>query len=277
MAFGKAGEWAEKWLRKGNRLHNRKLPIVIESPDKLHSPLLCLKPPGLAQFDRVLASYSGWCEGPKQNFAMCVQFLVGAYEREKARNKEEVPQEIQKESKHFFYVIEAGRDHVRKYVSKGFPRVFQYTVKLSKARRFETEERAMEFIRGFFIQIASALFAPYADLEGNTTFFHPARNSSYNAFSYPLIITFAPESIITVAERLRQVQIENRPALEVIGRFDSENVFMYLDPPYVLESAVARTLILVITAHCLPPSLKFNLLHHNSSRLPLPSLLRMRI
>ena len=32
-------------------------------------------------------SYSGWCEGPKQNFAMCVQFLVGAYEREKARNK----------------------------------------------------------------------------------------------------------------------------------------------------------------------------------------------
>ena len=30
-------------------------------------------------------SYSGWCEGPKQNFAMCVQFLVGAYEREKAR------------------------------------------------------------------------------------------------------------------------------------------------------------------------------------------------
>ena len=93
-------------------------------------------------------SYSGWCEGTKQNFALCVQFLVGAYDREKARNKEEMPQEIQKES-NFFYVIEAGRDHVRKYVSKGFPRVFQYTVKLSKARRFETEERAMEFIRGF--------------------------------------------------------------------------------------------------------------------------------
>lgn len=45
-----------------------------------------------------------------------------------------------------------------------------------------------------------------------------------------------PESIITVAERLRQVQIENRPALEVIRRFDRENVFMYLDPPYVLET-----------------------------------------
>lgn len=45
-----------------------------------------------------------------------------------------------------------------------------------------------------------------------------------------------PESIIAVAERLRQVQIENRPALEVIGRFDSENVFMYLDPPYILDT-----------------------------------------
>ena len=33
-----------------------------------------------------------------------------------------------------------------------------------------------------------------------------------------------------------RVQIENRPALEVIGRFNSENVFMYLDPPYVLNT-----------------------------------------
>lgn len=94
-------------------------------------------------------SYSGWCEGPRQDFSMCVQFLVNAYEREKARGKAAEPQEIQKESSHFFYVIEAERNRVRKYVSKDFPRVFQYTVKLSKARRFETEERAMEFIRGF--------------------------------------------------------------------------------------------------------------------------------
>ena len=45
-----------------------------------------------------------------------------------------------------------------------------------------------------------------------------------------------PESIIAVAERLRQAQIENRPALEVIRRFDNENVFMYLDPPYILDT-----------------------------------------
>lgn len=30
------------------------------------------------------------------------------------------------------------------------------------------------------------------------------------------------------------VQIENRPALEVIKRFDYDNVFQYWDPPYIL-------------------------------------------
>lgn len=45
-----------------------------------------------------------------------------------------------------------------------------------------------------------------------------------------------PEWIIEVAERLRMVQIEHRPALEVIRRFDFDNVFMYLDPPYLLKT-----------------------------------------
>lgn len=43
-----------------------------------------------------------------------------------------------------------------------------------------------------------------------------------------------PEWIIDIAERFRRVQIENRPALEVIKKFNYENVFMYLDPPYML-------------------------------------------
>lgn len=43
-----------------------------------------------------------------------------------------------------------------------------------------------------------------------------------------------PEWIIDIAERLRKVQIENRPAIEVIERFNYSNVFMYLDPPYLL-------------------------------------------
>lgn len=49
-----------------------------------------------------------------------------------------------------------------------------------------------------------------------------------------------PEWIIDIAERLRRVQIENRPALEVIKRFDYENVFMYLDPPYLLNTRAGK-------------------------------------
>lgn len=45
-----------------------------------------------------------------------------------------------------------------------------------------------------------------------------------------------PGWIIDVAERLRCVQIENRPALELIQRFNYENVFMYLDPPYLMRT-----------------------------------------
>ena len=49
-----------------------------------------------------------------------------------------------------------------------------------------------------------------------------------------------PEWIIEIAERLRKVQIENRPALEVINRFNHEGVFMYLDPPYLLGTRCGK-------------------------------------
>lgn len=42
-----------------------------------------------------------------------------------------------------------------------------------------------------------------------------------------------PNIINQAAERLRGVQIENLPALEIIKRYDTSDVFMYLDPPYL--------------------------------------------
>lgn len=41
-------------------------------------------------------------------------------------------------------------------------------------------------------------------------------------------------------ERLRGVQIENRPAIELIQRFNFENVLIYCDPPYVLSSRAMK-------------------------------------
>lgn len=45
-----------------------------------------------------------------------------------------------------------------------------------------------------------------------------------------------PDWIVEIAERLRKVQIECRPALEAIQGFDYPNVFMYIDPPYLLDT-----------------------------------------
>ena len=43
-----------------------------------------------------------------------------------------------------------------------------------------------------------------------------------------------PDKIIVAAERLRGVQIENKPAADLIQRFNYPNVLIYCDPPYVL-------------------------------------------
>lgn len=45
-----------------------------------------------------------------------------------------------------------------------------------------------------------------------------------------------PERLLRVADRLRDAQIENRPALEVIQRFNRRGTLLYIDPPYPLET-----------------------------------------
>ncbi len=42
-----------------------------------------------------------------------------------------------------------------------------------------------------------------------------------------------PTIVFEVAERLKEAQIENKPAIELIRKFDGPKVLIYLDPPYV--------------------------------------------
>ncbi|SHN77469.1 DNA adenine methylase [Desulfitobacterium chlororespirans] len=49
-----------------------------------------------------------------------------------------------------------------------------------------------------------------------------------------------PVWILEAAERLRKVQIENRPAIEVIKRHKYPNVLIYADPPYVLGTRTGK-------------------------------------
>ena len=45
-----------------------------------------------------------------------------------------------------------------------------------------------------------------------------------------------PKEIISAAERLKEVQIENQPAIDIIKKFNHDNVLIYADPPYLLET-----------------------------------------
>ena len=42
-----------------------------------------------------------------------------------------------------------------------------------------------------------------------------------------------PERLIEASERLKNAQIENLPATEIIRRYDTKDVFIYADPPYL--------------------------------------------
>lgn len=45
-----------------------------------------------------------------------------------------------------------------------------------------------------------------------------------------------PTCMAAMIERLRGVVLDNRPALEVIERYDADTALFYLDPPYVLSA-----------------------------------------
>lgn len=45
-----------------------------------------------------------------------------------------------------------------------------------------------------------------------------------------------PKDLLAAAQRMKGVQIENRPALDLIRRFNHDNVLIYADPPYLLNT-----------------------------------------
>lgn len=45
-----------------------------------------------------------------------------------------------------------------------------------------------------------------------------------------------PDRLLQAALRLKQVQIENRPALDLIRKYNYDNVLIYADPPYLLNT-----------------------------------------
>lgn len=49
-----------------------------------------------------------------------------------------------------------------------------------------------------------------------------------------------PQWIVGITDRLKQVQIDNKPFDEIIPRFKYSNVFIYCDPPYILSTRTGK-------------------------------------
>lgn len=49
-----------------------------------------------------------------------------------------------------------------------------------------------------------------------------------------------PDRLVEVVDRFRKIQIENRPAIDLIQKYDTPNTLFYCDPPYIHESRKDR-------------------------------------
>jgi methyltransferase len=49
-----------------------------------------------------------------------------------------------------------------------------------------------------------------------------------------------PGELLELADRLRDAEIENRPAIEVIKRFQTSDTLIYADPPYLMETRTQK-------------------------------------
>ena len=92
--------------------------------------------------------------------------------------------------------------------SSSFDRAYRFAIRAKMGHGFKTYQKT-----GFKIDVF-------------------AREKSYCVSGWNRL----PRDLLEAAHRLKEVQIENKPALELIRRFNHDNVLIYADPPYLLDT-----------------------------------------
>lgn len=104
---------------------------------------------------------------------------------------------------------------------------------------YEQIDEPLEKARRFLVRMWMAIGAKSSDITG---FRNVIKGINGNL---PHWNNRLPDRILEAAERLQHtetcvVQIESQPALQLIERYNRENVLMYIDPPYLLSTRSKR-------------------------------------
>lgn len=97
-----------------------------------------------------------------------------------------------------------------------------------------TREGEIEQARKFLVRCWQAIGAKTSDRTGWRSLI--SANGPDTAKEWDNL----PDKILLVAGRLKEAQIENQPAVKLLERYAREDVLIYADPPYVLETRSKR-------------------------------------
>jgi len=124
---------------------------------------------------------------------------------------------------------------------KELARLVQYTPwsREEYSSSYKMTGDSLEDARRFLVRMWQAIGAKSSDITGWRSNIKTV-NGNVPQFSVRL-----PKNIINTCRRLQHsgtkiVQIENRPASDLITRYARENVFIYCDPPYILKTRSGR-------------------------------------
>ncbi|MBC2266160.1 DNA adenine methylase [Listeria booriae] len=164
---------------------------------------------------------------PKHDVYLEPFFGSGAVFFNKERAKIETINDIDSRIVNLFQVI---RDN-----PEALSNAIEYTL-LSREEHqlsFADEGDSVERARRFLVRCWQSIGAKTSDKTGWRSSINPSgsKNKEWSSLT---------DRIWPITNRLRNTQIENQPACELIQRYNRENVLIYVDPPYPLESRSKR-------------------------------------